>query len=123
MLHFAIALELLMLGEDEGRNGNIDDKFAKRSALLLGDSCEIAKRIISKSKKLYDIRSRVAHSGKTEVPLEDVDLLERLAVRCLIYLAKNTHKWENHEEFVDWVRKEGFPEDFAIADSPLDLTS
>jgi hypothetical protein len=102
VMHFAVALESLLLLQDENRQ--IRTKFARRLAVLLSSEPETQCNISTRLKELYTTRCKVVHDGITDVPASEVDHLEYFARKALIKIAGHLHEWKTHKEFVEWAK-------------------
>jgi len=81
-LHYAIALESIVLGGKH--NVELTYQLSMRTALLAGDTPEKREEIKKEMRDLYDIRSRIVHSGLYEVTDADVRNIRSLAVNCIL---------------------------------------
>lgn len=96
----AIALEILLGDREEAELVGIGALLGNRLAYMVGQTPSDRRRVLSEFKKLYDIRSRIVHSGKATLNDEERDALSRLqdfAQRALheqIYGLKQEHDWE-----------------------------
>lgn len=106
VLHFAVALELMMTEGEKANNdeGGITHQVATRLAHLLGRNLQDRATVFSEAARLYDLRSHVAHEGETDITTADVMNLETYAIRALLRLAKHLNRWPEHKDFRDWVR-------------------
>lgn len=101
VLHHTIGLEGLL----HGLGGEaIADKLSMRVAYLLaGENLRETYRL---AKRLYGLRSLVAHTGESNFPYDDVVLLEDMAVRALIAMVKRVNEWPSQVEFAAWVEEQ-----------------
>ncbi|HTC74454.1 MAG TPA: hypothetical protein VK684_02680 [Edaphobacter sp.] len=80
---FAIALESLLLGKDV--KTDIAYRLAVRCAHLGGGpALDDKKRVIDQVQSLYDLRSRIVHSGSFVVSEEELTLISEYAVSTLM---------------------------------------
>lgn len=81
-LHYAIALECATLGRKD--NVELTYRLSMRTALLVGNTPDDRLEIKKKVRDLYDIRSKIVHSGHYEVADSDLSLIRYYAKRCII---------------------------------------
>jgi len=80
---FAIALESLLLGKDV--KTDISYRLAVRCAHLGGGpALDDKKRVVDQVQSLYDLRSRIVHSGNFMVSEEELRLISEYAVSTLL---------------------------------------
>ena len=84
-LLFAIALESVILGGE--RQSELSSQLAIRTALLLGGTLASRRRIRDTVRNLYDLRSRIVHSGESSVALAEVGRLRSLTLSTIFKLA------------------------------------
>jgi hypothetical protein len=80
-LLYAVALESAVLGDDS--KTEITFQLSARVAHLLGSTLTARETFAANMKKLYAIRSRIAHSGSREIATRD---LEEMRMMCLLSL-------------------------------------
>ncbi len=66
---------------DQSEELGISHRIARNCAVLLGDNIDKSKTIYSEVKKLYHKRSRIIHSGRTDIVNKDDLLKLRYSVR------------------------------------------
>ncbi|MBI3910940.1 MAG: hypothetical protein HY320_08400 [Armatimonadetes bacterium] len=103
ILHYTIGLERLLHGQ--GGEG-IADKMATRMAYVIGGSNVLSN--YHEAKRLYDLRSKVAHTGESIFPYEDTLKLEVMAVQSLVAVANRMHEWQSQEDLIKWVEQQSF---------------
>ena len=101
-LHYAIALETIMLGRQE--NKEIAYKLRMRTALLAGETLEKRTEIKKEVRDLYDIRSEIVHSGHYEVTDADVGKISKLTIACIkrILTEKPFTSMTKEQEIDNW---------------------
>lgn len=83
-LKAAIALEILFTYSEKSLiNASILSQISENTALLLGDDVKSRQDLEAEVKRLYSMRSSIAHAGKSDVELADVDAI-RFAARNVI---------------------------------------
>ena len=97
-VNFAIALESLLVGD----GGSIRQKLADRVAFLLAEEYEDRIEVSKKTKKLYDLRSKVVHTG-TSVTEHDLIDLCHITNRSIVSFA--TRDFASWEEFIEWISR------------------
>lgn len=107
VLCYAIALERMMTSDNE-EHIDISDRLARRLAFLLGDTYDRRYEIWILAKRLYGLRSKVAHAGRTDFATNDIKLLERYALSALIKLGLHLSEWDTHQDFINWTRQQEF---------------
>lgn len=80
-LLFAVALESVLLG-GEYRAG-IAFRLSVHVAHLLGKTTEVRKAIAARVKKLYGLRSTIAHEGACDVSESDLAQMRLICLRCI----------------------------------------
>lgn len=106
ILRFTIGLETLLHGA--GGEG-ISDKIATRAAHILGG--EDRYHTYRMSKQLYELRSKVVHTGEGEFDEQDIAQLEMMAVQCLIQVAQRSDEWSSQQDLVKWAEEQSFKSD------------
>lgn len=101
-----ISLEALLLGEHEAITNNL----AERVAFILGKDSDERNEYYDLMMRLYQIRSRIVHSGNTDMQLSDLECLQRMSYGCITNLLKSYKplKINNTKDFIRWIRKEKF---------------
>lgn len=105
VLHFTIAIEGLVHGQ---KGEGIADAVASRVAHLLSPMVSDTRQLYRDAKRLYSLRSSIAHTGVGAVDPDDVAMLEWVAVHCLIAMAERSHEWKSQDELVAWVEVQVF---------------
>jgi len=100
-LLYAVALESLLLGN---KDTEITYRLSSRCAHLLGDTLNNRKIISKKTKDLYRIRSKIVHTGSTDVSGEDLGSLWRYVKKSLIIVASDEPftRMTTEEQFEGW---------------------
>jgi hypothetical protein len=91
-LLYAVALESAVMGDHS--KAEITFQLSARVAHLLGSTLTARENFAAKMKKLYGIRSSIAHSGSREITAKD---LEEMRMMCLFSL----HALTVSPEFAD----------------------
>lgn len=91
-LFYAIALESLLLGGKD--DVQLSYKLRLRAAHLLGLNSKGRASIRDRVNRLYDLRSAMVHSGKTQIPEADLSSLRIITQSCIIHLL-GTDKFKN----------------------------
>jgi Apea-like HEPN len=101
-LLYAIALETLMLPE-ESRQG-LTYRLRIRVAHLLGKNRSSRKEVSALVNHLYDVRSRIVHSGSYEVTDDDLGRLKSIVKQCLLraLMDRRVRRLESPEAFRQW---------------------
>ena len=75
-----------------------------RVARLLGSNTRERKEIMKKTKKLYDIRSKIVHSGHYEVAEEEYVAVYGITQRTILGLLANRsiRRFDKLEKFEQW---------------------
>ncbi len=100
-LQHAIALECL-LGDKE--TNEITYKLATRCAHLIGTTPDKRKEIASDIKKLYGVRSKIVHSGRTDMTdlqLSKLRVYVRLALIGVL-IGKEFEEIKTVEQWIEW---------------------
>ncbi len=105
ILCFCIALEVMMTG---GQHGEISERLATRLAILLGTDSWRREAIYDLAKKLYGLRSSIVHVGGAKISRQNLVDYEAMAVRALIALGRDLHRWKSHDDFIKWIRQKQF---------------
>ena len=82
LLHYAIALECIILGRKQ--DIELAYRLRMRIAHLVSDTLNDRLEIKKKVRDLYDMRSKIVHSGHYEVADADVKLIRFLAKVCVL---------------------------------------
>ena len=85
-LMFIIALECLILPKQDME---LRYRLSQRAAWFLGDTPDKRKNIKKLIKKLYDIRSKIVHSGRYEVPEEEYHQAYKVAKISILKMLTN----------------------------------
>lgn len=81
-LLYAIALESLVLSD--GNPAELTYRLRARVAHLLGDDSKSRRDVFDSIKRLYDIRSKIVHSGRYQVTDADLSLIRNVTKAALI---------------------------------------
>jgi len=100
LLGAAIALEVLIL--DSNSTDNIQDRLARRLAFLLEISLESRKSLKKEVKRLYGLRSKIAHEGNCHPTTDDAAAMEQLCFRALRVMTSHSPEWKTKKDFIDW---------------------
>jgi hypothetical protein len=93
-----IAIERLLISDGESTTV---ESFSDRLALLLGKKLETRKLINKSAKLLYNIRSKIVHSGFEDVEQRQLQEIESLALRALIHTTQRLTDLKDHRAFID----------------------
>ncbi len=104
-LHYAIALETIILGRQE--NVELSYRLSMRTALLAGDTPENREKIKKEVRDLYNIRSKIVHSGHYEVTDIDVEKIRVLTYTCIMRILTEEPfiSMIEEQEIGDWFDK------------------
>lgn len=83
-LLYAIALESLVLGKENKME--LSYRLAVRCAQISGGSLEAKRMVVDQVRSLYDLRSKIVHSGNLLIGEEDVNLISRYAMSTLLII-------------------------------------
>ncbi len=86
-LNFVTALESLLLKEKEPRG-----LLAERVAIIAGESYEAREDLFNDMEHIYDVRSKIVHSGFTDVIEDDLWLVSITAFRTIVRLISMSDK-------------------------------
>lgn len=82
-MFFAVALESVVLGK--GGDGEITFQLATRVAHLIGgDNLDDKRKVVEQAKRLYKMRSKIAHAGESQVSFADVLEIQNLCLTTLL---------------------------------------
>ncbi|MCD6155395.1 MAG: hypothetical protein J7J22_06515 [Candidatus Verstraetearchaeota archaeon] len=81
-LQYAIALECITLGRKD--HTELRYRLAMRTALLVGNTLNVRKLVKKEVTDLYDIRSKIVHTGSYEVTNSELSLIRYLAKKCIL---------------------------------------
>ena len=102
LLFFVTILETI-LKKGEERN-ELRRTVAERTTLFLGTSFDERKKILYEVKKIYDVRSKVVHTGIQISDKYTVDSAEKYAKKVLMKIIMVMDKFNrNFEEFIDYL--------------------
>jgi hypothetical protein len=108
-LKFSVALECLLTGQKE----EISTHLAERCAFILHEEHINRLDSFKKVKRLYNIRSEIAHQGKMEIESDHLNEIKWISIICLMNICNNIKKyhWQDFEDLANWVqeRKFGLP--------------
>ena len=101
-LLFTVALECLILPGSE--TDELRYRLSLRVARLLGNDARERKKIMKKTKKLYDIRSKIVHSGYYAVAEEEYAEIYDITRRIILDLLINRYirRFDKLEKFEQW---------------------
>lgn len=102
-----ISLEALLMDEHE----QISDNLSERVAFIIGQNLVERNGYFDEMKRLYGIRSKIVHSGNTDIRHSDLSLLRRsIAYRCIVNLLKSykSLKITNAKDLIRWIREQKF---------------
>jgi hypothetical protein len=104
-LHYAIALETIMLGRQQ--DIELSYRLSMRTALLTGDTPENREKVKKEVRDLYNIRSKIVHSGHYEVANADVERIRVLAFICIMRILneKPFISMNEEQEIDNWFDK------------------
>lgn len=99
---FAIALETLVLPDSSTQE--LTYRLRVRAAHLLGHDANARKEISQLIGHLYNVRSRIVHSGFYEVTDEDLGRLKAIVIRCVLrtLLHRRIRQLKTPEELASW---------------------
>ena len=81
-LQYAIALESITLGSQQ--DVELTYRLSLRTALLVGSRVDSRKMIRRQVRDLYNVRSRIVHSGHYEVSDADLNLIRMFSKTCIL---------------------------------------
>lgn len=96
-LHYAIALETIMLGRQQ--DIELSYRLSMRTAVLTGDTPENREKVKKEVRDLYNIRSKIVHSGHYEVANADVEKIRVLAFICIMRIL-------NEKPFISMIKEQ-----------------
>lgn len=104
-LFFVIALECLL--SPRGNSGELRYRFSQRIAQLIGRDTSERKEVMEKAKKLYDIRSKIVHSGHYETTEKRYYEVRNIAKIVIFKLLTNRYvkRFHHSKEFEDWLNE------------------
>ena len=95
-LELCFALEsLLQVDTDKFINPSISYSISSNCAMIIADKYEDRKKVANKLKKLYSLRSQIAHGKKAEVSNEECEQMFLYITYLLEDLTSN-EKWANY---------------------------
>ncbi len=109
VLFCAIGFETLFLGEGN-KQGGLRESFAITLAFLLESKPDDRRRLYRWARKLYRVRSEVAHKGNSETGDISQDEIAWNAARALAVVARNADEWDTHEKIREHVDRLMFGE-------------
>lgn len=86
-LLYAISLESLILLDNEKEE--LGYRLRTRVAHLLGGDLESRTKISDKVRELYNVRSKIVHSGSYQVTDADVSLIRSYSKNCILHIVNN----------------------------------
>jgi hypothetical protein len=101
-LLYAIALESLVLAENQ--KDELGYRLSIRVAHLLGDNVQHREDITKRIKELYEIRSKIVHSGFYQVTDADLGDMRKITKGCILRILKDKELFEikSTVEFIKW---------------------
>jgi hypothetical protein len=87
-IDLGIALEALLLHDLESYRGELSFRLSLRGAWLIGDDANARNEIQKSLKQLYDLRSRVVHSGSIAQTSESENKIRRAVEHCQILIRR-----------------------------------
>lgn len=107
-LLYAISLESLILLDNE--KDELIDRLSNRVALLIGNNLSNRKEIRSAMKELYDIRSKIVHSGSYQVTDIDLNTIRVYTQSCIyrILTKEPFISMKGKNDFSNWFLEEIF---------------
>lgn len=105
-LFFAISIESLLVGNEPdspfANQGSITQRISDRSAFLVGEDFDSRVKIEKDVKKLYNLRSKIVHTG-AKVENSDVIKIESMAKELILSFSKKN--FSSHSNFVEWIKR------------------
>ncbi len=104
-LDYAIAIETLVVPDQDVE---LAYRLRLRAAHLLSSSIEGREQVIRSLSRLYEIRSRIVHSGSFEVVDKDLRDLRYLAKSVIIrvLLHRSVRHMKTKDEYVSWLTRQ-----------------
>lgn len=101
-LLYAISLESLILLDNEKEE--LGYRLRTRVAHLLGSNLENRMKISSKIRDLYEVRSKIVHSGSYQVTDADVSLIRSYSKNCILHIVNDEpfSAMNNIDSLVQW---------------------
>jgi len=93
--HCMIALERLLIVDGEI---STTEKLSERLSLLIADDVDQRKAFFSLSKRLYELRSKIVHSGFDAIELSQLQEIEHLTLSALVKCSYCLDDYTTHEE-------------------------
>ena len=105
-LHYAIALETLMLPDSD--TGGITFRLRLRTARFLVRSQDEREQLSKRIGRLYGTRSKIVHNGSFEVTDGDLRQLRFLTKSCIMraMLHRRIRQLRSRQEYVSWLNKD-----------------
>lgn len=98
-LCFVVVLETLLVPRD---NSPISNAIAEGAALVLADKLDDRKEIKALVKRLYALRSALAHGARKAILDTDLKNICSIALDLILKLAAKT-EYETHKSFLEWI--------------------
>jgi hypothetical protein len=107
LIKLMVALESLVILDDREP---IVSNLGERTAFLVGKNLDDRMSVDSQVKKLYRLRSRVIHHGRTEITHAELDWLSNVLQCAILRLIQHKDRMgvSNDKEFRDWFVKNKF---------------
>lgn len=104
-LLYAISLESLVLLEND--KVELAYRLRTRVAHLLGKNYESRQKISNKVRELYEIRSKIVHSGYYQVTDADLSLIRSYSKSCILHILNDRpfSSMKNVDSLVQWFNK------------------
>jgi hypothetical protein len=100
-LLYAIALESLLLGKS--KKTEISHQLAVRCAHLGGGQLEDKRRVVGQIGSLYEVRSKIVHSGNFQISESELKLIRRYS-RGALFIVIDTEPFRSMTEATDFER-------------------
>lgn len=105
LVYCIMAMEILLFPDQQG---TIVEKFAERTAFLLGDTRDGRKAAYTDAKRLYGLRSQVVHEGFRDIDPQDASLAERIALNAALKAIELQPRFEDHAAFCTHLHEQKF---------------
>ena len=84
-----------------GDNASVTEKIALRAAYLLARLPEKRRNTFRHIKKMYELRSKIVHSGFDVVSPVELRRLRLFSTLCVVRASESLDKFSNAKEFID----------------------
>ena len=105
-LRFTIGLEILLVRKDETET--ITGALSERLAFILSNDSAKRRKIWEKTKELYGKRSRIVHSGNSEVDPGDLRQIRHFALICFMKLLKKSSELTSISQLIRFCEDKKF---------------